>query len=233
MKNAKVAIYAEQRELKEQALEESKAKLNSLLKPNPTEEKIAVVNALVEKIDNLIQEIEEIRLCQKFNEHIEIWVDELDASYSGMVFSATLNDLKKLRTDYKYANELINIIGRSFQELEILIRGYLFKKGLPQKRTKRKPQLSTFLKEIDEANTFSKKQMITLRKIIKLRNWLTHDVIKEERAYTKKHINSFSGIVNMNEWTNYYYTKVAITKNMLYEAIDLFNNYEGSALKNL
>ncbi|MCL2861136.1 MAG: hypothetical protein FWE22_01850 [Firmicutes bacterium] len=226
MKKTKATIYAEQRELKEIALSECKSKIQGLLKPNPTEKELSEYRSNSEQISSLTEEIEKIRLHQKFKKHIEIWVDELDTSYSEMVFSATLNDLKRLRADYKYANEIISLIGRSYQELEMLIR-----KHLPKKDKKEAP-IGMLLKEIEETRTFSKKQMITLRKIINLRNWLTHDVVKEERLYMKKHA-TLSRLVDMNEWTNYYYTKLVIAKNMLHEAIDLFANYEGSALKNL
>ena len=230
--STKDKMYAELRKEKERELAECMASWHRSLKQNPTEDEILASRAMSGKASEIRGEIKHIRLHQKFKKHIGVWIDELDASYSSIVFDGAIRDLEQLCSDYKYANELVNLIGRSYQELEMLIRGFFIKAGLIQKSNK-KAAISTLLSEIDETDTFSKMQMIVLRQIIKLRNWVAHDIVKEERNYMSKHSEPMSGLVDMNEWTNYYYTKLVITKNMLHEAIDLFANYEGSALKNL
>lgn len=118
-----------------------------------------------------------------------------------------------------FHHEVLSSIILGGQELE-----YLLKKNQGLDPIKAKKSFGILIKEFLESNTdlVNAHQKVLIESIVELRHWVIHKIYAEEKKYIEQNSDSF-GIVNMKDWWNYYFMKLAITKNAIFELIDYFN----------
>lgn len=123
-----------------------------------------------------------------------------------------LNDIKKdvelCNTDGLYYRRLIGEIVENAQDFERALKDYLSMNGFAEEEVWNKGS-GKLLSKAQEKGLFSNTEIDIIRKIIDYRNWTIHELHIDEKA------KDF----------NYRNQKLAVTKHMLFEAIDVVNDH--------
>jgi len=138
------------------------------------------------------------------------------------VLHAIHHDIAAQHENHLYSDTLIRKIIISSQELESLLREFIKKNGIHVsdlwKQTGGK-----LLTDIAESGMFDAKQIDVLFKIIDFRNWVIHEIYGEAQKFGGDSPTAFGDAApNTTEWTNHYRRKLAVTKSLMHEAVDLF-----------
>lgn len=131
------------------------------------------------------------------------------------------DDIEKQEKNPIYSDTIIREIIMGAQEFEYHMRKFISVNKIEFEENLWKSMGGKLLSEIDNIKKFEPKQISILREIVELRNWVVHGIYEEEKEYNRKHANC-SWVVDGKEWYQYYHKRLAITKHLIFEAIDFF-----------
>lgn len=125
--------------------------------------------------------------------------------------------IEKLETNFQYRSGILGEIILSSQEFSYRMRKFISNNSIDFKGDiwKSKSTNGKLLNSIKCSGKIKDKTIELLWVIIQLRNWAVHDIYKEESNY-----------INKQSWNEYYFRKLAVTKLLISEAIDYFDDVD-------